>query len=183
MPKRASILVIDDDPLFRCLITSLLRRDYIVSAAAEGSEGFYQALEQPPDVAVIDIQMPNWDGLKTLRAFRGHPSLSHVKTVILTSDPSEETVLAAMRDGASDYVLKTSFSRDDFLQRLKRLLPESAAPLLAAETAHFSADATTHAQPTRNTVLVPIGDAAALLPGAPSDDEQARLQAILDDWE
>ena len=69
MLKRARILVIDDDPLFRSLIVSLLRKQYYVSVASNGSEGFYKALEQPPELAIIDVQMPVWDGLKTLRAF------------------------------------------------------------------------------------------------------------------
>jgi len=121
MSGRTRILVIDDDPLFRSLIVSLLRKDYFVSVASEGSEGYYKALEYPPDIAVIDIQMPGWDGLKTLSEFRKHPALANVKTVILTSDASKETVLAAIQGGANDYVIKTSFSRTEFTEKLEKL--------------------------------------------------------------
>ena len=55
--NRARVLVIDDDPLFRSLITSILRRDFLVSVAADGSEGYYKAIEHPPQLAIIDVQM------------------------------------------------------------------------------------------------------------------------------
>ncbi len=124
MARRARILVVDDDPLFRSLIVSLLRKDFLVSVASEGSEGFYKALEYPPDMAIVDIQMPGWDGLKTLKAFRSHPKLAQVKIIILTSDASKGTVVAAIRGGADDYLIKTSFSKREFHQKLDKLLPE-----------------------------------------------------------
>ena len=128
MSKLARILVIDDDPLFRSLIVSLLRKDFMVSVASEGSEGFYKALEHPPDLAVVDIKMPGWDGLKTLKAFRNHPSLSHVKIVILISDTSQETVLSAIHGGVNDYVIKSSFSKEEFYRKLEKLLTTFTLP-------------------------------------------------------
>lgn len=119
---RPRVIVIDDDPLFRNLITSVLRKDYFVSVASEGSEGYYKAVEHPPDLAVIDVQMPGWDGLKTLKAFRANQQLSHVLIVMLTADASRETVMAAIQGGAHDYVIKTRFSREEFLVKLNRLL-------------------------------------------------------------
>jgi CheY-like chemotaxis protein len=127
MSKRARVLVVDDDPLFRSLIVSLLRKDYLVSVSSDGSEGFYKALEHPPDIAIIDIRMPGWDGLRTLRAFRSHPSLNRVKAVMLTSDASKESVLAAIHGGANDYIIKTSFSKAEFYQKLEKLVPATAA--------------------------------------------------------
>ena len=66
------VLIIDDDPLIRTLLVSALRKECFVAVAAEGAEGFSKALELKPDMAVIDVNMPGWDGLKTLEAFRGH---------------------------------------------------------------------------------------------------------------
>ena len=130
MPEeRRHILVIDDDPLFRSLMVGVLRRDFDVTVACDGADGFYRALDCKPDVTVLDLQMPGWDGLKTLRAFRAHPSLTDVKVMVLTSDSSRETVLAAIHAGADDYTIKTAFSRDEFRQKLDRLfrLPRNGA--------------------------------------------------------
>ena len=107
--SNARILVIDDDPLFRNLMVSFLRREYFVSVASDGSEGFYKALEYPPDIAIVDVQMPVWDGLQTLKAFRSHPTLCKTKIIMLTSDASKGTVVAAIQGGANDYIIKTSF--------------------------------------------------------------------------
>jgi len=118
--SNARVLVIDDDPLFRNLMVSFLRREYIVSVASDGSEGFYKALEYPPDIAIVDVQMDVWDGLKTLKAFRSHPVLNQTKIIMLTSDASKETVIAAIQGGANDYIIKTSFSKIEFLEKVRK---------------------------------------------------------------
>lgn len=120
-PTQPSALVVDDDPLFRTLLVGMLKHDYRVVTACDGQEGFYKALECPPDVAVVDVQMPNWDGLKLLSSLRAHDSLRHVAVVMLTSDASRETVLAAIRAGADDYLIKTTLSRGELLQKLARV--------------------------------------------------------------
>src|SRR5262245_13194814 len=119
--NRARVLVIDDDPLFRSLITSILRRDFLVSVAADGSEGYYKAIEHPPQLAIIDVQMPGWDGLRTLQAIRAHQALAKVPVMMLTSDASRQTVMAAIQCGANDYVIKTTLSREELLKKTRRL--------------------------------------------------------------
>jgi DNA-binding NarL/FixJ family response regulator len=83
-------------------------------------------------VAVIDVNMPGWDGLKTLEAFRGHVSLRDIKIIMLTADASKQTVMAAVRGGANDYLIKTSFSKADFYRKLNQLVPGTIreSPLL-----------------------------------------------------
>lgn len=120
---RPRVIVIDDDPLFRSLITTLLRKEYLVTVASDGAEGYYKAAEYPPDIALIDVQMPGWDGIKTLRHFRSHPMLNKVSLVMLTSDSSRETVMASIEAGAHDYIVKTSFSREDLFTKLARFDP------------------------------------------------------------
>ena len=120
--KRYKVLIIDDDPLFRSLLVSLLRTDYLVSVATDGADGFYKAVKYPPDIAIVDIQMPEWDGITTLKAFRSHTSLHNTMIIMLTSDASRETVLSAIKEGANDYVIKTSFSKDELKQKVHRLV-------------------------------------------------------------
>ena len=188
MANPARILVIDDDPLFRSLITSLLRKNFLVSVAGEGSEGFYKALEHPPDLAVIDIQMPGWDGLKTLKAFRSHPALAHVKILILTSDASKETVLAAIHGGANDYLIKTSFSKEEFHQKLNRLLPEpSVREKERSEQDSSDSPAGPKPQAPANAVTDcnPETTSGAVANGTTSVDgeDESQLQELIDAWE
>ena len=178
MSQRARVLVIDDDPLFRSVISALLRDDYAVQVAADGSEAFFRALEKPPEAAVIDLRMPNWDGLKTLRAFRTHPSLGSVKVLMLSAHTDARTVDAVMGAGADDLIIKTRFSPDEFLQKMARLLPistptgDSQSGGLAGN-ATFPWSANGSARRTLESGLDNKPQPAT---------EAARLQAILDDW-
>ena len=117
------MLIIDDDPLIRTLLVSALRKECLVAVAADGADGFAKAFELKPDVAVIDVNMPGWDGLKTLEAFRGDATLREIKIIMLTADASKQTVMAAVRAGANDYLIKTSFSKAEFYRKLNYLVP------------------------------------------------------------
>lgn len=166
--SRDRILVIDDDPLFRSLITSMLRREYFVTVACDGSEGYYKALEDAPQLVIIDVQMPGWDGLKTLQALRAHQALARIPIMMLTSDASRRTVLASIENGANDYVIKTTMSRDELLKKVRHLvhLAPNRNPEVAAREEGASIDGQSAGDLTR-----------------PANDEAAALQALLDNWE
>ena len=191
MLRRPRILIIDDDPLFRSLIVSVLRADFVVAVASDGEEGYYKALEHVPDLAVVDVQMPGWDGLKTLKSFRSQPSLASIPVVMLTGDASKDTVLAAIQAGANDYVIKVSFSKEEFLGKLNRLLklipvaatktaPPQAAPPVS--TPHSVSEASTpspmHAVATPATIHA--HDVSASRDDHSADD---KLAEVLDAWE
>lgn len=130
MQSRSRILVVDDDPMFRSLVVSLLRKEYLVSVAADGESALLKARTHRPDLVIIDYQMPGWDGVKTLAAFRGERTLAGVKVMMLTSDASKDTVLSAIKAGTDEYIIKTSFTKQDFLAKIRKLL--GTIPALAA---------------------------------------------------
>lgn len=153
MSARFRVLVIDDDQMFRSLIQTILRKDFFVSVAAHGQEGYLKAKEHRPDVAIIDVQMPGWSGIDTLRAFHMDPQLRDVKTIMLTADASKETVLAAVHSGADDYVIKSCFNKKEFIYKIHRQILGAAAadalnldvtldvskmPVQTNQEAHFS---------------------------------------------
>ncbi len=190
MVRKPQVLVIDDDPLFRSRMVSLLREDFVVSVAGEGSEGYYKALEQIPDIAIIDIQMPGWDGLRTLSEFVRHPRLNRVRTIILTSDASEETVRAAVSGGADDYLIKTHFSKDEFCKKLKSMVPARLdAPAGPSRVTENGAGE----HPAAEELAVPVPDGvmtrrrtwhdAVAECTADRGADAAILQAIIDDWD
>lgn len=121
----AQILVIDDDPVFRKILVSLLRDEFQVTTAANGIEGFQIADNTPPDLALIDVQMPRWDGLQTLRAFRSHAELKDLPILMLTGDASRATVTAAIEGGATDYIIKTAIHKDELLHKVHGALRRS----------------------------------------------------------
>jgi len=175
--NRDRILVIDDDPLFRSLIMSILRRDFFVSVASEGSEGYYKAIEHPPQLIIVDVQMPGWDGLRTVQAIRAHQALAKIPVMMLTSDASRQTVIAAIQCGANDYVIKTTLTHDDLLKKAARLISQGVEPMRASdgEAGGPGADAAACSGPPSANER----DARRV----PADDEAANLQALLDNWE
>jgi CheY-like chemotaxis protein len=178
---------------------SALRKDCLVAVAAEGSEGYHKALDLTPDVAVIDINMPGWDGLKTLQAFREHPVLSEVKVIMLTADASKQTVMAAIHGGANDYLIKTSFSKLDFYRKLNRLVPGTISHPTAAFGGHddsaaagasgeSEAEKGHGAAARRPASLVGRGatgasSPAAVAAGGRNAGDESRLQEMIDGWE
>jgi DNA-binding response OmpR family regulator len=185
---RSRILVIDDDPLFRSLLTSMLRKAFLVTAASDGAEGYYMALERPPHLAIVDIKMPGWDGLRTLKAFRSHHLLSRIPVMMLTSDSSRQTVMAALQAGASDYVIKTTLSRDDFIRKVCRQLnvepdifdeDDEVVEINAGEAVGIPSS-----RPLRDHPIEPL---IVVNPGIGGvdriRDDDGALQALIQDWE
>lgn len=182
--KRPRILVIDDDPLFRSLMSSMLAKDFFVSVSSSGSDGFYRAVEHPPDLAIIDIRMPGWDGLQTLKAFRTHPRLSKIQIVILTSDASKETVMAAIKGGANDYVIKTSLSKDILCAKLHELLNSSQLKTQKESPDIVGTHARTMDTKDPSAENSSVRDNSVLADRASECDQtDADLQELFDSWE
>ena len=192
MTKRHRILLIDDDPLFQEMVSTLLSEMYDVDVADDGSKGFYHALEDPPDVAVIDIRMPGWDGLTTLKAFRCHPKLSAVKIVMLTSDATKTAVLDAVSSGADDYIIKTSFTKKNFCETLERLLDEAHSSEQCSESDFSQSDSSESLQHKRwdeeaeqnfsHTISV-TPQSSHQLNSSDGHDDESHLQEMIDSWE
>jgi DNA-binding response OmpR family regulator len=168
MANQPRILVIDDDPSCRQLLLGLLNKSYEVITAASGEAGYQLAMDHPPHAALIDIQMPGWDGLETLRRFREHPDLLRTKTMVLTGDASRAIVVSAIRAGADEYLVKTNFGKDELLKKLKALIARS--PLWVEE----------QAQALRTSTAVAI-EGAGWANG--KSEEESRLQELIDGWE
>ena len=111
------VLVIDDHVLFRDGIVSLLRAaGYdVVGEAGNGIDGIAKAEKLRPDLILLDISMPEMDGLETLRRIR--EKRPNVKIIMLTASDREADLLDTIRMGASGYLLK-DLATDDFLKKL-----------------------------------------------------------------
>ncbi|QDT50144.1 Chemotaxis protein CheY [Symmachiella dynata] len=187
--RRSKVLIIDDDPLFRSMLASVMREKYIVFVAADGEEGYRKALAHPPHAIILDIRMPGWDGLKTLRTIRRNELLAELPVMILSSDASRETVIAAIHSGATDYLIKTSFTRKEFHSKLTRLIETARDRALDRPSRRRLEEAWSHVRRVPPATPIPPREnsppAAAELPetvNAPSADN-SQLQEIMDAWE
>jgi len=107
--KAARVLVVDDQTLFRTGLTSLLAQDErveVVGQAVDGADAVKQATRLKPDVVLMDIKMPNLDGIEATRQIV--EMVPGVKVLMLTTFETDSQVIQALKAGASGYVLKDS---------------------------------------------------------------------------
>jgi DNA-binding NarL/FixJ family response regulator len=103
------VAVVDDQPLVRMGLRTLLETEddfVLVAEASDGRAGVAAARRTVPDVVLLDIRMPVLDGLAALREIIADPALARTRVIMLTTFELDEYVFAALRAGASGFVLK-----------------------------------------------------------------------------
>jgi two-component system OmpR family response regulator len=114
------VLVVDDEPSLAELLSSVLRYEgWEVSTAGTGAEAIETAREFKPDAVILDIMLPDFNGLEVLRRLRAE--LPHVCVLFLTARDAVEDRVAGITAGGDDYVTKP-FSLEEVLARLRGLL-------------------------------------------------------------
>lgn len=118
MPQRPRVLIVDDEKGLRLGAKRLLESEgYLAETAENGTEGIRMALESDFDLAVIDLKMPDIDGIEVLKQIRRvHPN---TVCFIATAYASYDTAITATKLGAYGYIPKP-FSPDELLQQLRR---------------------------------------------------------------
>jgi two-component system OmpR family response regulator len=117
------VLVVDDEPLLSDLLAMALRYEgWEVRAAATGNAAVSAARQFRPDVVVLDVMLPDIDGMEVLRRLRGHRP--DVPVLFLTARDAVEDRIAGLTAGGDDYVTKP-FSLEEVVARLRALLRRS----------------------------------------------------------
>ena len=103
------IVLVDDQELVRTGLRALAERDgdiEVVGEASDGRAGLARVRELEPDVVLMDIRMPQLDGIAATARITADPALEGVRVIVLTTFDEDEDVLAAIRSGAAVYLLK-----------------------------------------------------------------------------
>ncbi len=126
------LVVEDDDRVARGLVRALLRAGYRVVRAADVAEAYEAIAEQVPDLALVDMGLPDGHGSAVVRRLRDHPATG---VLIVTAQDGETDRVVGLRAGADDYVVKP-FSLAELLARIEavsrrtRALREAPAPVV-----------------------------------------------------
>ena len=133
------VLVVDDDAnLLRALAINLRARKYDVDAAPDASSALTLASRRPPDLVILDLGLPDMDGVDVVRGLRGW---SAAPIIVLSAREAQADKVAALDAGADDYVTKP-FGMDELLARMRaaqrRAIPTDATPIV--ETDAFTID-------------------------------------------
>ncbi|MFB5944822.1 response regulator transcription factor [Albibacterium profundi] len=105
--SKNKILIVDDEPDIRELIEYNLRKEgYQVTTAVNGKEAIKLAKENTPDLIILDIMMPEMDGIEACRIMRTMPEFRQTFMVFLTARSEEYSEIAGFNVGADDYIAK-----------------------------------------------------------------------------
>lgn len=118
-----NILIIEDETDLRDAIAEAIRdAGFLVSTAENGEIGLKMALEQKPDLILLDIMMPVMDGHETLKKLRLDSWGKNVKVIILTAMDDVTNVASAHEGDIDDYIIKAHTSLDEILRQVRSAL-------------------------------------------------------------
>ena len=120
-----TILVVEDNPEIRQLISGLLSKSYQVKESEDGLKGWETAIELLPDLIICDIMMPVMDGLELCRKLKSDERTSHIPVILLTARSTHIHQVSGLETGADAYVTKP-FSTELLELNIKNLLNSRA---------------------------------------------------------
>jgi DNA-binding NarL/FixJ family response regulator len=147
-PAPIRVLIADGQPIVRAGFEALLDAEgdmVVVASAGTGQEAVALAQDVRPDVALLDIGLPGMDGLEATRRILSDPGCAGVRVVVLAAHDSEEPLFAALREGASGYLVKSTEARD--LVQAVRVVATGEALLSPGATRRLIAEFASRPQP------------------------------------
>ena len=149
-----SVVLADDQPLIRSALSRLIEQEpdlQLVASAPDGRSAVAAAVRTTPDVVILDIRMPDVDGIRACQLIRAEPSLTATRVLMLTTFEDEENVVKSIRAGASGFIGKASEPAEIFaairaVARGEALLSPRAAHALITRFVESSGDAGTEAE-------------------------------------
>jgi two-component system, OmpR family, KDP operon response regulator KdpE len=143
VPSDQRVLIVDDEPaMLRALRINLRVRHYDVTTASTGRDGLTEARRRLPDAIILDLGLPDMDGMEVIRELRGW---SQAPVIVLSGRTGPGDKIAALDAGADDYVTKP-FSMEELLARLRAVLrrDDTAPPPARVRIGGHEIDLTAH---------------------------------------
>ena len=112
------VLIEDDSDLFALIRYNLEKEGFAFAGSQTGKGALELCRRERPDLIILDIMLPDSDGLDICKGIRAHPELSHVPVIFLTARASETDRIVGLELGANDYIVKPFFVRE-LIARIK----------------------------------------------------------------
>lgn len=119
--QRFVLVVEDEEDIVRLLTFHLEKEGYLVKSSESGSEALVLIAEQPPDLIVLDIMLPEMDGLEVCRRLRSNEKTAAIPILILSARKEEFDKVLGLELGADDYMVKP-FSVRELVARVRAML-------------------------------------------------------------
>ena len=121
------VLIEDDSDLFALLKYNLEKEGFVLVGAQTGRGAIELCRRERPDLIILDIMLPDSDGLDICKGIRTHPELAHIPVIFLTARASETDRILGLELGANDYIVKPFFIRE-LIARIKIQFRGQTAP-------------------------------------------------------
>lgn len=121
MAKERILVIEDDEDILELLRHHLGKEGYTVETCEAGEAGLNRAKDQPPHLLLLDLMLPDLDGLQVLKSLRSDSRTSFLPVVILTAKGEESDIITGLELGADDYITKP-FSPKVLLARIRAVL-------------------------------------------------------------
>ena len=121
------ILIVEDDEALLKILQLLLENSYDLTLAMNGKQGLELATSQRPDLILMDIMMPEIDGLEVLRRLKDDPKMATIPVILLTAKVGDENIYGGYQLGA-DYYIPKPFTNAQLLNGINMFLgPQKTA--------------------------------------------------------
>jgi CheY-like chemotaxis protein len=115
----STVLVVEDSPVAREVVMKILQREgYDVFGASNGVEALNFLHAQTPDLVLLDVMMPEKDGMTLLQEMRDEPQYKELPVILLTALSDEGRMKKAKELGVREYLVKTRFSYDELVDQV-----------------------------------------------------------------
>ncbi len=133
------VLIEDDSDLYSLLRYNLEKEGFAFAGAQTGKGAIELCRRERPDLILLDIMLPDSDGLDICKGIRNHPDLAHVPVIFLTARASETDRIVGLELGANDYIVKPFFIRE-LIARIKIQFRGQAAPAKIVRSGQLELD-------------------------------------------
>jgi len=151
MPKERILVVDDEEDLLELVKYNLTKEGFRVAGVGTGEEAIRRARTDLPDLVVLDLLLPNVDGLEVCRVLKNDPRTKHIPVVMLTAKNEEADMVTGLEMGADDYLAKP-FSPRVLIARIKAVLRRRQGAMADDESPISVAEFVIH--PGRHEVTV-----------------------------
>src|ERR1043165_3095773 len=132
-------LIEDDSDLFALLKYNLEKEGFALVGAQTGKGAIDLCRRERPDLILLDIMLPDSDGLDICKGIRSHPELAHIPVIFLTARASETDRIVGLELGATDYIVKPFFIRE-LIARIRLQFRTQAPPARALKAGGVELD-------------------------------------------
>lgn len=115
------ILVVDDEiNILKLIEQTLIKAKYEVVTASDGKEALDKVVSERPDLVILDVMMPYFDGFEVLQTLRRYPSTRNLPVIMLTAKNNDEDIFTGWQAGVSCYLIKP-FNPAEMLTNVKKI--------------------------------------------------------------